>query len=150
MNREQERLVDVVVYIACLSHSAYRHAKGLPPFNIEDVSTAEFLVSRCLPFLENEDVSYKVAHQSFLQIMFENGWHYDPKEDFINRLHPDLIPWSQLSRVSKEQYAYTAALVFSARNFYLALKTDLENEFVDSFSPDLQTRSITALSGVDH
>ena len=145
MNREQERLIDVVVYIASLSHSAYRLAKGLPPFNFEDVSTAEFLVSRCLPFLENEDISYKDAHQSFLQIMFENGWHYDPIEDFSNRLHPDLIPWSQLSMVSKEQYAHTAALVSSARNFYLSLKTDLENEILDSFSPDLQRRSITGL-----
>jgi len=148
-DKETERIIDVVMYVASLSQSAYRFAKKQAPFDFEDTATAEFLMARYLPFIEDGDVDYKVAHQSFLQNMFECGWEYGTIEDFSNRVHPDLITYDQLPYENKEMYGYTAALISSAKSFYLSLKADLEEEFMSSFSPDLQRKSITGFSRIN-
>ena len=131
-DKEQARMVDVIMYVVSLSQSAFRFAKGQPPFDFEDTATAEYLMARNLPFIENEDVDYKVAHQAFIQNMVENGWKKGP-ENFSTRTHPDIVSWDQLSKESKEMYGYSAAMVCSAKGFYKSLKEDLESEFMSSF-----------------
>jgi len=132
MSQDAERIVDVVLYIACLSMAAFRFAKNLNPFDFESPATAEFLMARCLPFIQDENVDYQEAHLSFVQVMFENGWQQGP-EDFVNRRHPDLISWGELSMEAKAQYGFAAAIVSSAKSFYLSLKSELESEFMDRF-----------------
>lgn len=148
MNREQVRLIDTVVFIVSLAQSAFRFAKNQSPFDFEDVSTAEFLVSRCLPFIENEECDYQEAHKSFIQSMVENGWQYGV-ENFSARTHPDLTSWDNLSKEAKSMYGYTAGLVCSAKGFYQSLKEDFENEFIDSFNPELRGRAFTALNRIN-
>ena len=121
-NRNEERQAGVIIYVASLNLSAYRFAKGLAPLNFEDTSTSEFLISRYFPFIMNEDLDYRIAHQYFLQNMFENGWVCG-QENFSARTHPDLVSWDQLPKESKELYGYSAALVCSAKDFYQTLKT---------------------------
>jgi len=133
---DYERIFDVVIYIASLTHSAFRFAQGKDPFDFEDTSIAEFLMSRNMPFIKDGEIDYKVAHKAFLQQMFSYGWKQGD-EDFPNRTHPDLIPWESLPRASKEMYGYIAATVCAAKDFYNSLKRDLEDEFMSSFDKSM-------------
>lgn len=135
-DKETERMVDTVMFVSSLSLSAYRFANGQTPFDFDDISTAEFLMARYLPFIEDENVGYEIAHKAFIQNMVENGWTYGP-EDFKARTHPDLVSWEQLPKETRDMYGYTAAMVCSAKGFYQSLKADLEEEFMDSFTSKL-------------
>ncbi len=132
-NNEKERIIDTIMYLACLSISAFRFAKNLNPFDFESLATAEFISARCLPFIEDENVDYRKAHKYFIQTMIENGWSCGV-EDFKARTHPDIVNWEELSQESKSMYGFFAGLVCSARGFYQSLKNELEEEFMNSFS----------------
>ena len=136
MNGEQERLIDTVVYIISLSVSAFRFAKGQDPFDFESLPTAEFIVARCLPFIQDENVDYREAHLSFVQVMFENNWKQG-SEDFVNRRHPDLTSWEKLSRQSQDMYGYFAGIVCSAKGFYQSIKTEIEDDLIDGFKANV-------------
>ena len=142
---KDERLVDVIMYLACLSMSAIRLAKNLNPFDFESLATAEFVTARTLPFIENENIDYREAHLSFVQVMFENNWNQG-QEDFANRVHPDLVRWEDLPNESKDHYGFTAGLVCSAKEFYASLKADLEVEFMDSL-PSLAIKGELIIPG---
>lgn len=116
--------------------SAYRFARDEPPFDFEETATAEYMTAKAMPFIHQEDVEYDKAHEDFLQTMFENGWKEGP-ENFAERTHPDLVAWAELPRKTKDVYAYTAAMVCSAKGFYESLKEDLEEEFIRSFEKPL-------------
>ena len=131
--REKEREVDVIMFIMTLSMSAYRFAKNERPFDFENSAVAELMTAKALPFIKQENVDYEKAHQEFLQTMFENGWK-EGHEDFVNRTHPDLCNWNDLSQNIRDAYAYTAALISSAKEFYKELRGDLENEILDQFN----------------
>lgn len=151
-NRGQERLVDVVLYILSLVQSTFRFSKGLPPFDFENLSVAEFLTCKSLPFVENEDIPYPEAHKIFIQSMFEYGWTYG-LEDFIKKTHTDLVEYSELPIESKEMYGFMVGIICSAKEFYQSLKIDLEAEFMDSF--DIKPVGISGVtsfggSGVTH
>ena len=133
MDKEQERLVDVVMYLVSLAQSAFRYARGQRPFDFESLPTVEFIMARTLPFIENENIDYREVHLSFVQVMFENGWKQG-QEDFANRVHPDLVSWEDLTKDSQYLYGYTAGLVCSAKEFYASIKADLEDDFMSSFS----------------
>ncbi len=137
-----KRMIDVVIYIASLSQSAYRFARGQAPFDFKDTAVAEYLMAYYLPFIEKENESCQKAHEAFIQNMVENGWTLGP-EDFKNKTHPNLVSWNDLSKESRNMYGYTAAVVCSAKGFYLILKADLEEEFIDSFD-----RSIFGSKGI--
>jgi hypothetical protein len=148
MGKEQElgRLVDTIMYIASLSLSAFRFAKGQDPFDFESLATAEFIMARSLPFIEDENVDYRKAHLDFIQVMVESGWKQGP-EDFVNRRHPDLISWEDLSREAKAQYGFAAGIVSSAKSFYLSLKSELESEFMDGFDKPGAISGTTSFGG---
>jgi len=145
-DEEQSRLVDVIMYIIALVQSAFRFSKGLPPFDFESTATAEFLMSRNLPFIEDQNVDYRTAHKAFLVNMFQCGWRLG-SEDFVNRTYPDLVDYSELSQEAKEMYAFLAGIVASAREFYQSLYADLESEFMDSFNSEIKGKPITWLGG---
>lgn len=149
MDNEKERTLDVVMYLVSLVQSAFRLAKNQNPFDFESLPTAEFIMSKSLPFFEDENVDYKKAHDFFLQTMFENGWVYGDIEDFANRIHHDLVAWEKLTEESKNMYGFTAGLVCSAKGFYRSLKEDFENDFIDSFSPEFKGRAKNALSRIN-
>jgi len=148
MDKEHERLVDVVMYLACLSMSAIRLAKNLNPFDFENLATAEFITARTLPFIEDENVDFRKAHELFIQNLVENGWVHG-LEDFKARTHPDIVSWVKLPQETKQNYAFIAGLVCSAKGFYQSLKEELENDFIDSFSPELKGRAKNALSRIN-
>jgi hypothetical protein len=128
---EKERLVDVVMYIMSLTLSAFRFARGLSPFDFDNVATAQFMTAKALPFLENGEVDYKIAHDKFLASMREDGWVLGP-EDYEKRTHPDITPWKNLCEDSQKSYGYIAAIVNSAQGFYESLRQDLEIEFMSN------------------
>lgn len=131
-DKDTERMMDCIMYVAALSLSAFRFARGENPFDFESLAVAEFISARCLPFIEDENVEYRKAHKDFIQTMVENGWSHGP-ENFEARTHPDLTDWDSLDKTSKEMYGYFAGIVCSARGFYNSLKNDLEAEFMSSF-----------------
>ena len=128
---EKDRLTDTIMYIASLSLSAYKLAKG-QPFDFQEKNTSEFLTSRYMPLINCK--SLKISHKEFLSNMFAYNWKYG-SEDFKNRTHPDLVSWELLPKDAKSRYAYDAALVKSAQDFYTALKKELEEELINSFLP---------------
>jgi len=148
MKREQERLIDTIVYLVSLSQSAFRFAKGQEPFDFESLPTAEFIMARCLPFIENEECDYRKAHLDFIQYLVEKGWSHGP-ENFKARTHQDITSWDSLGKSSKEMYGYIAGIVCSAKGFYLSLKEDFENDFINCFSPELQGRAKNALNRIN-
>jgi len=148
MDKDNERLMDCIMYVASLSLSAFRFAKGQDPFDFESLPVAEFIAARVLPFIENEECDYRKAHLDFIQYLVEKGWSHGP-EDFVNRTHPDITKWDSLERSSKEMYGYFAGVTCSAREFYNSLKNDFENDFIDSFSPEFKGRAKNALSRIN-
>jgi hypothetical protein len=125
-----ERRLNAIVYIITLCQTSSRFSQGLPAFDFESVQTAEFILSRCMPFIKNGDEDFEVAHKSFLLDMFQNGWSYGA-ENFSLRTHPDLVRWAQLSIKSREMVAFTAALVASVQDFYIALVSEMEEQLVN-------------------
>ena len=143
---DNERRLNTIIYIISLCLSSSRFSRGLPPFDFESVSTAEFMMARSLPFIKNGGENYETAHKSFLMDMFGNGWTYG-SEDFAARTHPDLVEYNELPQESKEMIAFTAALVCSAQEFYKNLKTELEEEILDSFN---KSAAFIVGAGVTH
>jgi len=148
MDKDTERLMDVTMYIACLCLSAFRFARGENPFDFESLPVAEFIISKTLPFIQDENIDYRKAHLDFIQTMVENGWSHGP-ENFEARTHPDITDWDSLDKTSKEMYGYFAGIVCSAREFYQSIKAEIENDLVDSFKSNVfNPASIT--SGTIH
>jgi len=146
MDKDTERMMDTIMFLASLSMSAVRFARGENPFDFESLSVAEFISAKAFPFIEDENVDYRKAHTEFIQMMVENGWSCGP-EDFSARKHPDLVSWDSLGKSSKEMYGYIAGIVCSARGFYSSLRADLENEFMSSIGVILNRKAFTALRG---
>jgi hypothetical protein len=116
------------------------------PLDFDNVSVAEFLTSKVLPFIRNENISSEEAHREFLVDMFMAEWK-PGAEDFPARVHPDLIDYCDLLPEAKQMYAFLAGIVASAREFYLSLKADLEAEFMDSINSTVNGKPVTGLHG---
>lgn len=124
------------MYISSLTMSAFRFARGENPFDFESLPTAEFIMARALPFIENEECDYRKAHKDFIQSLVEKGWVHGP-EDFVNRTHPDIRSWENLSRQSQEMYGFFAGIVSSAKGFYQSIKAEIESDLIDGFKTNL-------------
>lgn len=142
MTNNNEQRLNTIIYIISLAQSVHRFTKGQSPFDFENTATAEYLMAKCMPFIKNENEDYEIAHRSFLMDMFGNGWTCG-SEDFANRVHPDLVEYNELPQESKEMIAFTAALVCSAQEFYKNIKTELEEEFIDSFNSSVKKMSFS-------
>ena len=139
--KEQENKVNVITYILSLTESAHRFSRGLPPFDLTNVTTAEFMVNKNLAFIEDGEIPYRKAHEIFLEKMLQDGWRPGP-EDFNARTHPDMIPYDQLPKETKERYAFSAAIVCSAKEFYDSIRAEMEETILDDCPAHLWDRNI--------
>lgn len=57
--------------------------------------------------------SAKELHERCFEDAVAAGWRYGPHEDRQNKLHPDIVPWSQLSFESRMK-EYIIASIMSA------------------------------------
>jgi hypothetical protein len=130
-NKDDVRRIDTIMYILSLSLSAFRFARKQAPFDFENSTVAQYMTSVSMPFISDESCPYEDAHLQFVQSMLEDGWQCGP-EDFINKIHPALTDWENLSTEMRDLYGYVAAVVCSAKGFYESLKADLLKEFMDN------------------
>ena len=56
-------------------------------------------------------------HGSWMQAYLANGWVYGERYDVSRRVHPDLLPYAQLSRLEQEKDAVFVALCEIARQW---------------------------------
>jgi len=56
-------------------------------------------------------------HGSWMQAYFAMGWVYGEKYDHEKRIHPDLVPYSQLGQLERDKDAVFIALCEIARQF---------------------------------
>ncbi len=151
---DNERMIDVIIFIVSLVQVSLRFAMKQEPLDFENVAVAEYLTSKVLPFVRNEDISSEEAHKEFILDMFMAEWKLGA-EDFPARVHPELVEWSLLSQESKEHYAFLAGVVSSAKEFYLSLSRDIEEALMDEINSMLLKEKplipgVAAATGVTH
>ena len=56
-------------------------------------------------------------HGSWMQAYFAMGWVYGEKYDRENRVHPDLVPYSELGKLEQDKDAVFVALCEIARQW---------------------------------
>ena len=56
-------------------------------------------------------------HGSWIEAYLKNGWTYGEKYDPEKRIHPDLVPYSQLGQLERDKDAVFIALCEIARNY---------------------------------
>lgn len=56
-------------------------------------------------------------HGSWMQAYVEMGWKYGPERDPERKLHPDLVPYSQLGQLERDKDAVFVALCEIARQW---------------------------------
>lgn len=56
-------------------------------------------------------------HGSWMQAYFSMGWKYGEVYDRENRIHPDLVPYSQLGQLERDKDAVFVALCDIAREY---------------------------------
>lgn len=56
-------------------------------------------------------------HGSWMQAYFSNGWVYGVEYDREKRIHPDLVPYSQLGQLERDKDAVFVALCEIAKNY---------------------------------
>lgn len=56
-------------------------------------------------------------HGSWMQAYIDMGWVYGEKYDRENRIHPDMVPYSQLGKLEQDKDAVFVALCEIARQW---------------------------------
>ena len=64
---------------------------------------------------EQRSKSPEELHGSWMQAYFAMGWVYGEKYDRENKIHPDLVPYSQLGQLERDKDAVFVALCEIAR-----------------------------------
>ena len=64
---------------------------------------------------EQRSFSPEELHESWMQAYFAMGWVYGEKYDRENKIHSDLIPYSQLGQLEKDKDSVFIALCEIAR-----------------------------------
>ena len=62
-------------------------------------------------------MSPEELHGSWMQSYFSMGWKYGEKYDREKRIHPDLVPYSQLGQLERDKDAVFVALCEIARQY---------------------------------
>lgn len=55
------------------------------------------------------------AHDSWMQSYYDMGWVYGEKRDTIAKIHPDLLPFNELSQAERDKDAIFLAFVWLAK-----------------------------------
>lgn len=66
---------------------------------------------------EQRSKSPEELHGSWLQAYFAMGWVYGEKYDRENKIHPDLVPYSDLGQLEKDKDSVFVALCEIARQW---------------------------------
>ena len=66
---------------------------------------------------EQRSSSPEELHGSWMQAYFAMGWIYGKKYDPAKKLHPDLVPYSQLNQLEQDKDAVFVALCEIARQW---------------------------------
>jgi hypothetical protein len=66
---------------------------------------------------DQRSTSPKELHGSWMQSYLTMGWVYGEVYDRENRIHPDLVPYSQLGQLERDKDAVFVALCEIARQF---------------------------------
>lgn len=61
-------------------------------------------------------------HGSWMQAYFTNGWVYGEEYNREKRIHPDLVPYSQLGQLERDKDAVFVALCDIAREYIYELE----------------------------
>ena len=59
---------------------------------------------------ENKSTSPEELHGGWVQAYIEMGWKHGSKYDRENKIHPDLVPYSQLNKLEQDKDAVFVAL----------------------------------------
>ncbi|MCK4500562.1 hypothetical protein KAU11_08690 [Candidatus Babeliales bacterium] len=71
--------------------------------------------------------SPKELHGSWMQSYITMGWEYGPKYSRENKIHPDLVPYDNLSKLEQDKDSVFVALCEIARQW---IYEDKENETI--------------------
>lgn len=95
----------------------------VPWVDREDAFREQFLdvIERQCGPLRSE--SPEELHGSWMQAYFAMGWVYGEEYSKENRIHPDLVPYSQLGQLEKDKDAVFIALCEIARLFIYEMAT---------------------------
>lgn len=66
---------------------------------------------------ENRSISPEELHGSWMQSYITMGWVYGEVYDRENKVHPDLVPYSQLGQLERDKDAVFVALCEIARQW---------------------------------
>ena len=78
---------------------------------------------------EHRSESPEELHGSWMQAYLNMGWVYGDKYDRENRIHPDLVPYSQLNDLERDKDAIFVVLCEIARQWiYDAPKSEISAE----------------------
>ena len=89
----------------------------------EDIFRKQFLVIIEEQCGKKRSTSPEELHGSWMQAYRTMGWMYGEKYDRENKIHPDLVPYSQLGQLEKDKDAVFVALCEIARCFIYEDKT---------------------------
>lgn len=68
----------------------------------------------------NRSMSPEELHGSWMQAYFAMGWEYGDEYDRAAKVHPDLVPYSQLGQLEQDKDAVFVALCEIARQWVYA------------------------------
>lgn len=83
----------------------------------EEVFRIQFLDVIARQCGENRSKSPEELHGSWVQAYLTMGWTYGEAYDREKRIHPDLVPYSQLGQLERDKDAVFVALCEIAREF---------------------------------
>lgn len=66
---------------------------------------------------EQRSRSPEELHGSWMQAYFTMGWSYGPEYDRENKMHPDLVPYTDLNQLERDKDAVFVALCEIARQW---------------------------------
>ena len=66
---------------------------------------------------ENRSKSPEELHGSWMQAYISMGWKYGSEYDRENKIHPDLVPYSELGQLERDKDAVFVALCEIARQW---------------------------------
>lgn len=132
-DRNQERLVDTIVYVLCLLQAGLRFIEGKNPFDFDDPHVVEYLTNKCLMFVEDPDTSLEKAHQAYVTQMINTGWELGA-EDFQHKIVSDLLEYKDLDKEERRLYSFLGGLVASIKEFLNDLINDLESQVKNNLS----------------
>ncbi|GIW60593.1 MAG: hypothetical protein KatS3mg087_1659 [Patescibacteria group bacterium] len=86
------------------------------PFNERDQAFKEQFVNTVEDYLKRDQLpSPEEAHNDWVRAYEQMGWKYGKVRDVVNKTHPDLVPYSELSKSERDKDAIFLMAVLLAK-----------------------------------